>query len=34
MNIKLDQLATGNWRHLTYQEMKQLDKLLKGSVKN
>ena len=34
MNIELDQLATGNWRHLTYKEMQQLDKLLKGSVKN
>lgn len=34
MNIKLDRLATGDWRHLTYQEMKQLNKLLKGSVKN
>lgn len=34
MNIKLDRLATGDWRHLTYQEMSQLNKLLKGSVKN
>lgn len=34
MNIKLDRLATGDWRHLTYQEMKQLNQLLKGSVKN
>lgn len=34
MNIKLDKLATGDWRHLTYQEMKQLNTLLEGSVKN
>jgi|TARA_B110000444_G_scaffold16941_1_gene14500 23S rRNA pseudouridine2604 synthase len=34
MNIKIDQLATGNWRHLTHQEMKQLDNLLEGSAKN
>lgn len=34
MNINLDQLAIGDWRHLTYQEMKQLNKLLKESVKN
>ena len=34
MNIKLDRLPTGDWRHLTYQEMKQLNSLLKGSVKN
>lgn len=34
MNIELDRLATGDWRHLTQQEMKQLDKLLKDSVKN
>ena len=34
MNIKLDRLPTGDWRHLTFQEMKQLNKLLKGSVKN
>lgn len=34
MNIKLDRLPTGDWRHLTYQEMKQLNNLLKGSVKN
>ena len=34
MNIELNKLAIGNWRHLTYKEMQQLDKLLKGSVKN
>lgn len=34
MNINLDRLATGDWRHLTFQEMKQLNILLKGSVKN
>ena len=34
MNIKIDQLATGNWRHLSHQEMKQLDNLLEGSAKN
>lgn len=34
MNIRLDKLATGDWRHLTHQEMKQLNKLLKDSVKN
>ena len=34
MNIELNKLAIGNWRHLTYKEVQQLDKLLKGSVKN
>lgn len=34
MNIKLDRLPTGEWRHLSRYEVKQLNKLLKGSVKN
>lgn len=34
MNIKLDRLADGDWRHLTHQEMKQLNDLLKSSIKN
>ncbi len=34
MNIELANLATGNWRHLSHHEMKQLNLLLKGSAKN